>query len=241
MLTQRPHRLGLDRAPLRRCGHREHEDARSRSQADAVVSGTKIYTIGLDDQSYNPGTLKALAAAGHGEYAQATAQDLAPLFDQLGQQISNEYLLQYKSLLGPDKPVRRPGERQGSRQDPPTGYQTPALPVDDARPQPYNPSIGSRILGSTITMVLLALLGAAAIAFLVIVLLQPKRSGLPARMAEFVSIRGLQKDKGEGAAATTRPRPSRTTGGHGSRRRSRSPRSRSSRSGSSPEPSPRPC
>ena len=35
-----------------------------------------------------------------------------------------------------------------------------------------------------------------------IALLQPKRSGLPARMAEFVSIRGLQRDKGAGAAAT---------------------------------------
>ena len=45
-----------------------------------------------------------------------------------------------------------------------------------------------------------------------IALLQPKRSGLPARMAEFVSIRGLQRDKGrrappqdeaDGRAATT--------------------------------------
>ena len=59
-------------------------------------------------------------------------------------------------------------------------------------------------MGSAITMILLALLCAAVIAFLVIALLQPKRSGLPARMAEFVSIRGLQRDKGqtETAAAT---------------------------------------
>jgi tight adherence protein B len=37
----------------------------------------------------------------------------------------------------------------------------------------------------------------------VIGLLQPKRSGLPARMAEFVSIRSLQKDKGEAAPVPT--------------------------------------
>jgi tight adherence protein B len=43
------------------------------------------------------------------------------------------------------------------------------------------------------------LLGAAVIAFLTISILQPKRSGLPARMAEFVSIRGLQRDKGQAA------------------------------------------
>jgi tight adherence protein B len=36
----------------------------------------------------------------------------------------------------------------------------------------------------------------------VIGLLQPKRSGLPERMAEFVSIRGLQRDKGKPATAT---------------------------------------
>ena len=38
-------------------------------------------------------------------------------------------------------------------------------------------------------------------------LLQPKRSGLPARMAEFVSIRGLQKDKGEGAGPADETAP----------------------------------
>src|SRR4029077_15595978 len=54
-----------------------------------------------------------------------------------------------------------------------------------------------------ITMIVLALLGAAVIAFLVFALLQPKRSGLPERMAEFVSIRGLQKDKGQLTATVT--------------------------------------
>lgn len=51
-------------------------------------------------------------------------------------------------------------------------------------------------------MIVLALLGALVVAVLVIGALQPKRSGLPARMAEFVSIRGLQRDKGEVTAAT---------------------------------------
>jgi tight adherence protein B len=50
-------------------------------------------------------------------------------------------------------------------------------------------------------MVLLALLGAAVVAFLIIALLQPKRSTLPARMAEFVSIRDLQRDKEAPAAS----------------------------------------
>jgi tight adherence protein B len=167
----------------------------------ARTAHIQIYTIGLKDQTYKPGTLKALATAGHGEYAEANPQDLAPLFDQLSQQISSEYLLRYTSPSGPDKPVRVKVQVSGvgtAR----TGYRTPALTVNTTAPPPYKPSIGSRIESSSITMILLALLGAGVIAFLVIALLEPKRSTLPARMAEFVSIRGIQKDKGEGAAAT---------------------------------------
>ena len=161
----------------------------------ALKSNTRIYTIGLDDQSYKPGTLKALAAAGHGKYAKAKAEALAPLFHQLGQQLSNEYLLQYKSLAGPNVPIRVDVSVKDFGTTV-TGYRTPALPVTNTVPAPYKPSIGSRIWGSAITMIVLALLGAAVIAFLVIGILQPKRSSLPARMAEFVSIRGLQRDKG---------------------------------------------
>src|SRR5262249_38078690 len=66
----------------------------------------RIYTIGLDGPTFRPRTLKALAAAGNGEYMQAkSTADLKPLFEQLGQQISSEYLLQYTSEAGPNKPV----------------------------------------------------------------------------------------------------------------------------------------
>jgi tight adherence protein B len=164
----------------------------------ARAAHLQIYTIGLKDKTYNPGTLKALAAAGGGDYYEAKAQDLAPLFDQLSQQISSEYVLQYTSPSGPNKPVRVNVRVKGVG-NAVTSYRTPALTVSTKAPPPYEPSIGDRILSSPITMILLAFLGAAVVAFLVIALLQPKRSGLPARMAEFVSIRGLQRDKGEGA------------------------------------------
>jgi len=173
----------------------------SQVAGDARASGTRIYTVGLADQSFKPGALKALAAAGNGEYAQATAEQLTPLFDQLGLQISNEYLLQYKSLAGPDKPIRVDVSVRGVGNAKPTGYRTPALPVTTTTPEPYKPSIGSRVWGSALTMILIALAVAAVIALLVIALLQPKRSNLPARMAEFVSIRELQRDKGQPGTA----------------------------------------
>lgn len=159
----------------------------------AVATGTKIYTVGLSDKSYKPGTLKSLAVHGRGTYAQAKAEALAELFDQLGAQISNEYLLQYKSLSGPSSPIHVDVKVDGLG-NASAGYRTPALPTSNVTPGTYKPSLGSRIWGSVITMIVIALLAAGVIAFLVIGLLEPRRSGLPARMAEFVSIRGLQRD-----------------------------------------------
>lgn len=169
----------------------------------AVAAGTKIYTVGLSDKSYKPGTLKALAVHGRGTYAQARAETLAELFDQLGAQISNEYLLQYKSLSGPNSPIHVDVSVNGLGKAS-AGYRTPALPTTNTTPGTYKPSLGSRIWGSVITMIVIALLAAGVIAFLVIGLLEPKRSGLPARMAEFVSIRNLQRDKGQGAQEAAR-------------------------------------
>jgi tight adherence protein B len=181
-------------------------DHHSEKTLPEVVRGLtgamKIYTIGLKDLTYKPGTLKALAAAGHGDYAQATPKALAPLFEELGRQLSNEYILQYKSPAGASKPVRVKVQVPGLPAVA-AGYTTPALSIPKAPPSgTYHQSIGSRIWGSTITMIVLALLGAAVVALLVIGALQPKRSGLPARMAEFVSIRGLQRDHGELGVAT---------------------------------------
>jgi tight adherence protein B len=165
----------------------------------AHKANIRIYTIGLRDSTYKPGTLEALASAGGGQYAEAEAQDLPQLFKQLGEQLSDGYLLQYKSPAGPDQPVRVQVEVNGigivGSQ-----YRTPALTATTTVPAPYNSSIGSRIWGSAITMIVLALFAAGVLALLLIVLLEPKRSTLPSRMAEFVSIRGLQRDNGQPVA-----------------------------------------
>jgi tight adherence protein B len=166
----------------------------------AVKANTRIYTIGVADQSYDPRTLKALARAGNGEFTRASVKSLAPLFDQLSRTISDEYLLQYKSLAGPEVPVRVSVRVRGLGATS-TRYRTPPLPATGTSTTPYQSSVASDIWKSPITMIVIALLVAGVVAFLVIGLLRPRRSGLPARMAEFVSIRDLQKDKGQGAAA----------------------------------------
>jgi tight adherence protein B len=182
-------------------------DTGSKKSVDQVAHSalrrnTRIYAIGLNDAQYQPATLAGLAAAGHGAYAQAKAGNLTPLYHKLGRQLSNEYLLQYKSLLPPDKPAHVEVSVNGVGASA-AAYRTPAIPVNTVPAKTYHPSVGGRVWGSTITMLLLVLLGAGAVAFLAFGVFQPRRSNLPARMAEFVSIRELQRDNKGGLTGPT--------------------------------------
>jgi len=158
--------------------------------AAARAAHIKLFTIGLKSAHFEPTALTSLAAGGGGEYAFAVSTDrLAPLFDELGGRLSQQYVLRYKSFVGPAVPVRVhvniPGLGGAS-----AAYKTPALPVTTVAP--YHRSIADRFWTSPIVMVLLALLVAAILAVLAVAVLEPRRSGLPKRMAEFVSVPGIQ-------------------------------------------------
>jgi tight adherence protein B len=171
--------------------------------AAARAQHVKLYTIGLHSPRFDSSTLVSLARLGGGEYALAqTTKQLAPLFDQLGARLASEYLLRYKSLAGPKVKVHVTVKVAGASSAA-TAYQTPALPV--SIPAPYKPSVAHRFWTSPIVMVLLALLGGAVVALLAVGLLQPKRSQLPSRMAEFVSVPGLQSHARPGLAQAAGP------------------------------------
>jgi tight adherence protein B len=167
----------------------------------ARTNHIRIYTVGLSGPTFSPKTLQELAAAGHGSYAPAkSTEELQGIFNALGQQISSQYLIQYTSPTALDKHVlvKVDVNGVGTKFD---HYQTPPPTGSSPTAPPYHRSIGDRVWGSALTMILLALLAAAVVAFLLIAILQPRRSNLPARMAEFISIRDLQRDKGEAQAA----------------------------------------
>jgi tight adherence protein B len=168
--------------------------------AAAQKAHTRLFAIGLKSKTFKPASLQSLAVAGGGDYTLAkSTSDLGPLFDTLGQLLSNEYLVTYKSLAGPSLPVNVKIAVNGLG-GASTAYQTPALPAVKPLP-PYSPSVGNRIWSSWITVLVLSLLGAAVAALLVIAIFQPRTSGLPARMAEFVTVPGLRKkdDRRRGA------------------------------------------
>ena len=167
----------------------------------AKASHIRLYTVGLASKAFKPHTLQSLATVGGGQYALAqTAQDLAPLFDQLGQLLSSEYLIRYQSLARADVPVAVKVNVSGVGAAA-SAYRSPALPPGVAL-APYKPSLTSRILGSWITMTILALLCGAVVAFLIFGLTRPVQTGLPARMSEFVSVPGLQSHRRRPGALT---------------------------------------
>jgi tight adherence protein B len=188
-------------------------DIGSRNTVDQVAAAAqkahvRLFAIGLKSRTFKPASLQSLATAGGGDYTLAkSTNDLTPLFDQLGQLLSNEYLISYKSLAGPSKPIKVQVAVNGVGVTS-TAYQTPALPAAKP-PPPYSPSVGNRIWSSWITVLVLALIGAAVTALLVIAVLQPRRSTLPARMAEFVTVPGLRKkdDRRRGPATETAEAP----------------------------------
>jgi tight adherence protein B len=163
--------------------------------AAARAAHVRLYTVGLSSPKFDRTTLASLAAAGGGEYTLAkSTQALAPLFDQLSQRISREYVVRYKSFAGPKTPVKVNVKVAGVGSAS-AAYETPALPVKTVAP--YHRSIGQRFWGSPLLMVLLALVVAGMIALFTYALASTKGIGLPERMVEFVSVPGLQKDGGQ--------------------------------------------
>ena len=104
--TIRDAELGAGRIVLlRRCRRREHDSPEEARQA-ATDAGVRVYTVGLESEAFDPLPLQQMAEASGAAYAQAgSSGDLAGIYDALGYKLSNEYLITYRSYLGPDEDV----------------------------------------------------------------------------------------------------------------------------------------
>src|SRR5205823_6262765 len=121
----------------------------------AVAKGhVRVFTIGLHSGQFAPEPLRRLATSSGGSFAEATTVDrLAPIYRELGRQLSNEYLLRYKSLVGPKQHVNVRVTIAGMRGDGAATYISPAL---DLTPPPvYHPAFLDRLLQSPGTALLI--------------------------------------------------------------------------------------
>jgi tight adherence protein B len=162
--------------------------------AKAKEARIRIFSVGLRSRFYDAGTLNALATRTGGRYREASSpKALTAIFAELGSQLAREYTLRYESDAGPNRTVRVAVRVKGVQGLAVSGYSTPRTGRWPGS-GPYHQSALSRIFQSPLTMVVVALMIAALLAFTVYSVLVPRRSTLRARMAEFVSIRTPRAD-----------------------------------------------
>ena len=115
-----------------------------------------------------------------------TPEELAKIFGEFGSQLSNEYLIRYRSLAGPDENVRVEVSVNGVEGTATASYNSPPLPVKPA--PPFERSGGDTFLRSSGAIILVTLLCALLFGFAITSLLRPKTRSIRERMGEFVSV-----------------------------------------------------
>lgn len=150
--------------------------------ARARAEGVRVFSVGLESSAFNPDSLAELASDTRGRYSQAgSGADLSPIYDRLGAELSNEYLVQYRSVQGPGSRVRVRVSVEGIGSAT-ASYRSPAAAVGAVAPYERNDFWRSP---AALVLVSLAAGGLVAIALLML-FRRPGRRRLTERLAMFV-------------------------------------------------------
>lgn len=145
----------------------------------------RVFTVGIQSPDFTSDDLERIADATGGSYAAATSPDaLRKIYDELGFQLGNEYLLRYRSSAAPDENVDVNVSIVGA--EPVSfSYTTPST----GTAAPYEPALRDRLLQSWILVPLVVALILALIVFTIRSLwsLRSNRA-LVARLGEFVTL-----------------------------------------------------
>jgi tight adherence protein B len=157
----------------------------------------RVYTVGLRSKTYEAEPLQALAQNLNGAYTEAAASsELSSIFHELGTRIANDYLITYPSTQGPKQPVKVTLDIAGSGRTV-ERYTTPPLPTYGSGE--FHRSAAVRFWGSTLTMLLVALIAAGLVALSASILLaQPRSRTLRRRMGEFISVASADEAEQDG-------------------------------------------
>jgi tight adherence protein B len=147
----------------------------------ASAQGVRVYTVGVHDPSFQGATLQSLASSTKGVYTSVDSGGLVAFYRSLGLELSNQYLIHYRSTAPLGQPVKVAVRVAGGVAY--ADYTTPAIPsAVNLAPGPKHSSFWSSTLGAVLVSVACALLvGLAVLA------LTKQRSGVRSRVSEFVA------------------------------------------------------
>jgi len=142
------------------------DDVGSVTTPDAVISQlqdqkVRVFTVGIESPDFTAEDLQKLADSTGGTYASASsAEALTKIYDQLGFELGNEYLLRYKSAAGPGQDISVDVAVKGA--EPVSfAYTSPSSGTSG----PYQPSFRDDLMQSWFLVPLLVFLILALLAF----------------------------------------------------------------------------
>jgi tight adherence protein B len=145
----------------------------------------RVFTVGLHSKTFRPAALQQLATVTGGSFSEAaTPADLAGIYDQLGLKLSNQYLVRYRSLMEPGRPVHVSVSVAG------IGRARSAYVAPTLLPHSFKRPLGTRIWRSGITLLVMCVLISALLSFALIMALRPSGSTVRRRLSDFVTTAG---------------------------------------------------
>lgn len=145
----------------------------------------RVFTVGIESPDFQSGDLEKIADQTGGTYAAATSpESLTKIYDELGFQLGNEYLLRYRSGAEPDQPVAVNVKVLGA-EPVAFSYQTPST----GTAAPYKPALKDKLLQSWALVPLVVGLMIALVIFTIRALWSLRSNkALVARLGEFVTL-----------------------------------------------------
>ena len=115
----------------------------------------RVYTVGIQSSDFTSDDLERIADETGGSYAEATsAAGLTEIYDELGFQLGNEYLLRYRSAAQPDQKVDVDIAVDGVAEPVSFSYTSPST----GTAAPYKPAFKDELLQSWVLLPLIVAL-----------------------------------------------------------------------------------
>jgi tight adherence protein B len=156
----------------------------SQAVSAAKKAGAQIFAVSLETEASEPKVLQSLASGTDGSFSSTSAADLQRIYEGLAQEISDQYVVSYRSSAAPGSQIQLSVEAAG-------GSDSSVLiaPKGHAAPPAHSPAPveeSSPLLAGTIGLIVVILLAFAALFVIAYLLLG---TGARARRERELTIR----------------------------------------------------
>jgi tight adherence protein B len=181
-----------DGAITGRLGEQASRQRKAQVFSAAAAENVRVYAIGVHDRAFHGYYLRSLAATTGGTYTEVSSAGLPSLLRDLGSELSNQYLIRYRSQAPLGSRVRVTARVAGAPGAAVARYSAPAPPPALATGRAVKGHVS--FWQTTTAAVLACILCAVLIGLGALALLTPRRS-VRGRVGRFVSTAPREKSR----------------------------------------------